>query len=198
MVIGLTGQTGAGKTSAGEIFKENGFFVIDADVVARRVVEPGAPCLIAISQAFGEDMIASEGELDRKRLAAVAFGDKRQLEKLNRVTHPYIIQRIEQMLRTIDNQWVLLDAAALFESGADKFCDETVAVIAKAEIRRGRIMRRDELTEKQADDRISSQNDDQFYIKRCNHIIISDGSFEDLRKAVVDVIQKIKNKEIRR
>lgn len=98
MVVGLTGQTGSGKTTVCDVFSSNGFSVINADMIARKVVEKGKPCLEDIRDFFGSDVISIDGTLDRKKLASMVFTDKSQLEILNSITYPYITSEI---LRTI-------------------------------------------------------------------------------------------------
>ena len=90
MVVGLTGQTGAGKTTVCRIFSENGFSIINADHVARQVMEKGQPCLKEICEFFGKDILLENGILDRPKLAGLVFTDKKKLELLNSITYPYI------------------------------------------------------------------------------------------------------------
>ncbi|MDE6797294.1 MAG: dephospho-CoA kinase, partial [Ruminococcus sp.] len=89
VVVGLTGQTGAGKSTISAIFREKGFRIIDADIIARQVVERGKPCLSEIVRTFGEEIIDDNGNLYRKKLAEIVFSDKKSLEKLDNITYPY-------------------------------------------------------------------------------------------------------------
>ncbi|MDE6539939.1 MAG: dephospho-CoA kinase, partial [Ruminococcus sp.] len=88
VVVGLTGQTGAGKSTVSAVFWKNGFGVINADIVARQVVEKGKPCLSEIKDFFGSEIIDGTGNLDRKKLAGIVFTDKAKLETLNSITYP--------------------------------------------------------------------------------------------------------------
>lgn len=191
MVVGLTGQTGAGKTTVSEIFARNGFDVINADLVAREIVEPGTPCLNEIADQFS-NVIQSDGSLNRKALGQIVFTDKKQLEHLNRITHPYLMESITAKIKNSASQWILLDAPTLFESGADSLCNCTVAVLADQQTRKQRIMLRDDLTEQQAMDRISSQHGDDFYKNRSNYTIDANGSLSELKLRSLELINQIK------
>lgn len=126
MVIGLTGQTGAGKTTVSDYLRENGVTVIDADQVARRVVEQGSACIADIALEFGCEYINMDGTLNRRKMARTVFGDKAKLKKLNSLMFPYIIEEIRGELARLKEEQgglIVLDAPTLFESGADKECD---------------------------------------------------------------------------
>ena len=160
MVVGLTGQTGAGKSTVSKIFASNGFAVIDADHVARQVVEKGTKCLDEIIDFFGEGVVCEDGTLNRKALAAIVFSDKAKLETLNTITYPYITGEILRQIRVHSmkgEKLILLDAPTLFESRADDFCEIIISVLADADIREKRIISRDGLTQEQARKRMNSQ-----------------------------------------
>ena len=101
MVVGLTGQTGAGKTTVCKVFSENGFSVINADHISRLVMEKGQPCLAEICEFFGKDILLENGNLDRPKLAGLVFTDKKKLELLNSITYPYITAEILKMIRKL-------------------------------------------------------------------------------------------------
>ncbi|MDE6666257.1 MAG: dephospho-CoA kinase, partial [Ruminococcus sp.] len=125
-IVGLTGQTGAGKSTVSKVFASNGFAVINADIVARKVVEKGTKCLAEIEEFFGNDVIDHDGNLDRKKLAGIVFSDKAKLETLNTITYPYITGEILRQINEFaerDEKLILLDAPTLFESMADYFCE---------------------------------------------------------------------------
>lgn len=173
IIIGLTGQTGAGKTSVGKFLSENGCEVIDTDKIAREITEKGSPVLSVLAEVFGDDIL-TDGELDRKLLASRAFSSRENTEKLNAVTHPEITKRV--ILRIEDafkkgKKAAVIDAAALFESGEDKLCTFTAAVICPEEIRLRRIMKRDGITKEQAEVRIKAQHDEKYYIQKADMII---------------------------
>ena len=177
-VIGLTGQTGAGKTAASQILRELGCAVIDADQVSRQVVDGPNECLADLVLAFSVDIINDKGALDRKKLASIVFTDKAKLKRLNTIIFPYIVEEIERQLQLAQETSpiaVILDAPTLFESGADRLCHKTLSILADPEIRSARIMKRDSLTEEEANNRMSSQHPDQYYISRSDLTIRNDG-----------------------
>jgi dephospho-CoA kinase len=148
-IVGLTGQTGAGKSLVSTMLTERGYRVIDCDAVARQVVEKGKECLLDLTIEFGTEILLPGGTLNRKALGAIVFGDKRKLRRLGQITYPYIqeeIFRLTEHYRQSGEAVVFLDAPTLIESGTDAYCDKIVSVIASPEERFLRIVRRDNLT----------------------------------------------------
>lgn len=173
MIIGVTGGSGTGKSTVSDYLKKAGFYVIDADSVAHSVMESGSPCLNEVLDFFGNEYLNSDGSLNRKKLGSKVFEDKNLLEKLNEITHKYIIKEIEFL--ALKHPFVVIDAALLFESGLSKLCDKTIFVSCIKEIRIKRIMARDNVTEQYASSRINAQKDDDFYRQRCDFEIVNDG-----------------------
>lgn len=173
-IIGITGQTGAGKSSVCRLLQSRGFYHIDADAVAKSLYEKGAPILDALVSAFGSQILSIDGTLDKKMLALTAFSSEEQKEKLNAIVHPAVTEKIKEILKTqetLGTKGVILDAIALFESGENELCEMTLGVIAPQEIRLSRIMKRDGITEGEALLRMRAQPDEQFYISKCDRII---------------------------
>lgn len=165
MVIGLTGQTGAGKSTVSKVFVQNGFRLIDADAISRHVVARGSHCLADLQECFTDAILTPDGELDRKVMASIAFSDHRKLEMLNTIMYPYIVGEILRMIHRFSQQnhkLILLDAPTLFESRADDFCDLIISVVAKPELRMQRIMERDHISEKAAQQRMEMQLTEEF------------------------------------
>ncbi|MBQ8980772.1 MAG: threonylcarbamoyl-AMP synthase [Eubacterium sp.] len=182
--IGLTGATGAGK---GHICKELevlGFNIIYSDLVAREVVQKGSPLLDKLADEFGADIL-KDGELDRALLAERAFADKSHTAKLNSIMHPAIISRCEELAHGL----TVLDAPQLFEAHAEDKCYKIVAVTAPKELRAQRIMSRDGITAKQAEQRISVQFDDEYYINHSDYVIINDG--REIKTQINQILAKI-------
>lgn len=195
-IVGLTGQTGAGKSTVSKIFAANGFSVINADNVARNVVEKGSRCLAEIEDFFGSAVINSDGTLNRKALAAIVFSDKSKLEMLNSITYPYITSAILKRIRyhaSRDEKLILLDAPTLFESRADDFCEIIISVLACPDIREKRIIFRDGLTAEQARKRMDSQFDDEFFESRSDYIIHNNGDLDTVNEISKEVSDKIKD-----
>ncbi len=194
IIIGLTGQTGAGKTSVGQLLSAEGCEIIDTDKIAREITEKGSPVLSVLAETFGEDILEN-GELNRKLLASRAFSSRENTEKLNAVTHPEITKRVKKRIEEAfknGKKAAVIDAAALFESGEDRLCDFTVAVICPEEIRLERIMKRDSITEEQARARIKAQHDEQYYIHNA-HMIIRNYPPYDLKRQLREVIARMES-----
>lgn len=194
-VIGLTGQSGAGKTSVSNVFAENGFSVINADIVSREVVEKGSDCLSEIAEAFGSGIITDEGTLDRKKLGTIVFSDKEKLRELNGIIYPYIIKRIIDRideLKAAGSELILLDAPTLFEANADDLCDLIISVTADEAIRTERIMARDNISKEAALRRFDSQLTEHFFITHSDFVIKNNKSGELLNRKAEEVSCKIK------
>ena len=177
-VIGLTGQTGAGKSTLSDFAKKLGFAVVTADSVAREAVMPGTDCLKRLAEFFGYDIIDDKGCLKRKLLAERAFSTKENTEMLNRLTHSGINRLAAEYIRGYREEggMIIYDCPLLFESGGEALCDLTLAVTAPESVRLRRIMTRDSLTEREAMLRIRAQRDEEFYRSRADVVI--DGSQE--------------------
>lgn len=192
-VIGLTGPTGAGKSIVGDVFAEHGFPVVDTDRVARQVTQTDPDCLKELQDAFGEDVVQN-GVLNRRELARRAFSTPGGGERLNRITHPRILKRADEIIAAAFSHGAplaLLDAPLLYESGADQTCQRVIAVVAPAQIRIGRIMRRDGISLEAAQLRLSAQKDDGFYTERADYVLVNDGTQEQLRQKAARVMARI-------
>jgi dephospho-CoA kinase len=194
-VIGLTGQSGAGKTTAGAVFKSCGFAVIDADECSRQAVLPETDCLKEISEYFGEKIIKPDGTLDRQALASIVFSEKSELKKLNAIIHPYVTEIICAKINEYKSQgkdFIILDAPTLFESNTDDLCDLIISVTAKEEMRKKRIGIRDGISDDNIKMRFHSQHSENFFKKHSDFIIINNKSEEELRDKTREVAEKIK------
>ncbi len=191
MVIGLTGPIGAGKSTVARRFAERGFYVINADRVARKIVEKGSAVLSDLTVAFGNDILESDGSLDRKRLAERAFASNEKTELLNSLTHPAIIKLINDDIASCGLDKVLLDAPQLFESGCDKMCNAVVGVLADSDIRLRRVAERDNLPEEQIRNRMKVQFDDSFYLEHCDHIVYNNSDEKSLLSQVDELTEFI-------
>ena len=194
-VVGLTGPTGAGKTTVSEVFAENGFYVINCDQISREVTEKSSACLKELVHEFSEEILNKDGTLDRKKLGDIVFGDNMKKTCLEGVIYPYILARILDLLKeaaTKGIEYVLLDAPTLFESNADDLCDLIVCVVADERMRYENIIVRDGLTLKQAQMRMSSQKRDDFYISKSDIVIRNDKDLETLKQISLEVAKTVK------
>lgn len=176
LIIGLTGPTGAGKSTAAKIADDLRFQVIDCDLCARKAVIKDSGGYYAVISSFGEDILDENKEIVRKRLAKKAFSSKENTELLNRTLFPFIIRIVKEK---ITSDFVLIDAPTLFESGLDSICDKTVAVLSKKEIRLKRILARDKISEPDALLRIGAGKSDEYYLSKADTIIYNDGNPEE-------------------
>ncbi len=195
MVIGLTGQTGAGKSTVSKIFVKNGFKLIDADLISREIMKPGMPCLEELFDYFGSAIRNPDDTLNRKALAHIAFTDNRKLESLNSICHPFITEEILARISHYSaegHRLILLDAPTLFESQAADFCDLIISVVAKPELRCGRIMKRDSITEQEARNRMDAQLSENFFIDHSDYVIRNNEDCEQLFALAEEVADKIK------
>ncbi len=174
LIIGLTGKTGAGKSTVAKWLEERGCLIIDGDLIARKITEKGSDVLIALANAFGSDIIDSEGCLNRKLLASRAFADRESTDILNSITHPAIYRRfIDELERAKAEGYpaAAIDAAALLESECKELCDLVIVVTAPKDIRLERILTRDGISLEQALTRINVQQPDEYYFARADIII---------------------------
>ena len=194
MVIGLTGQTGAGKSTVSKVFVQNGFRLIDADAISRHVVARGSHCLADLQECFTDAILTPDGELDRKVMASIAFSDHRKLEMLNTIMYPYIVGEILRMIHRFSQQnhkLILLDAPTLFESRADDFCDLIISVVAKPELRMQRIMERDHISEKAAQQRMEMQLTEEFFRLHSDTVLENNSGFSELWDAAQELSPKL-------
>lgn len=187
-VIGLTGPTGAGKSSVTDTAEELGFKIIDCDLLARDAVRKGSDGLADVVKVFGECVLNTDGTLNRKKLAEIAFASPQDTELLNQTLLPHIVKLIRAQ---IDSPYVLLDAPTLFESGADSLCDEVIVVLSDKKMRKARIMERDGIDEQAAELRINAGKDDDFYIQRTNNIVYNDCELSVLKLKIKKLLNKI-------
>lgn len=193
--VGLTGQTGAGKTTVSEQLAAAGFAVINADTVAREVVKAGSPCLAALSRVFGAQILLPDGTLNRPAAAALIFGDAAQKARYEAVIYPYITRAVrDEMQRLAANgqHAVILDAPTLFESGIYRFCNIVISVIAPREIRKARILLRDALTEQQAEQRMNAQHSEEFFRAHSDTVIENYGSQAALMQQVQETAHSLR------
>lgn len=191
VIVGLTGQTGAGKSIVSNLLVNRGYKVLDADLVARQVVMKGSKCLVDLALEFGIEILESDGTLNRRKLGSIVFADKAKRKKLNQIIFPYIKEEIMDQLRELCNAGVpviFLDAPTLFESGTNAYCDKVVSVMAPRELRKQRIIARDGLSELDADNRINSQLSDEYYTSHSDYIIDNSGDLSALRVGVLEML----------
>lgn len=173
-IIGLTGLTGAGKSTVAQKLMAYRCYHIDADKVAREVINNNENVKNKLKERFGNDVINDDGTTNRSLLASRAFTDEQSTLDLNAITHPAVIEEIKSIIKDMEEvgyRGIIIDAIALFESGLDTLCDFNVAVIAPKEIRLERITKRDNITEEKALERINAQKDESFFTSRADFVL---------------------------
>jgi dephospho-CoA kinase len=179
LLVGLTGGIATGKSTVSEMLRRRGCVVIDADVLARDVVEPGEPALERIVDEFGPDVLQPDGRLDRQALGAMVFGDPAKRKRLEQITHPAIRERLARRLAELVAEGfrgiVVFDAPVMIESGNYKTMDRLVVVAAGEQTQLARLMARDGLDREAATQRIRSQMPVVEKVKLADYVIWNDG-----------------------
>lgn len=189
-ILGLTGQTGSGKSTLHACAEGKGFYVIDCDKVAHSVTGQSKEAKNALCTAFSSDIL-TQGNIDRKKLAAIAFKSKENTELLNKTILPFIVAEIGAIIEKADSEYILLDAPTLYESGTDKMCSFVLALLADEEIRKARIIERDNLSEEAALLRLKAAKKDEYYKQKADKIIYNNGSIEEYTKQFSEILDKI-------
>ena len=195
-VIGLTGQTGAGKSTASRYFQQHGCPAVDCDRVSREVSAPGSRCLAALVREYSGSILNPDWSLNRKALGDLVFGHPDRLSRLGEIIFPYILEDIFARIRALEEEGaplVLLDAPTLFESGADRFCKRILAVTAPEDQRLARIMARDQLTREQAVNRMESQLSQAYFMEHADYVIENGGSSGELEAQLARALDWIRN-----
>lgn len=192
LVVGLTGGIASGKTAVSDRLAARGAAVIDTDLLAREIVEPGEPALAELEAAFGAGVLRADGTLDRKALGAVVFADPAARARLNAITHPRIRERMVarlQALRAADPAppVALLVVPLLFENGLDRLVEESWVVDVDDAVQRARLVTRDGLTPQEADARIAAQMPRTEKLARATRAIRNDAGLAELDAEIARV-----------
>ena len=192
-VIGLCGGSGSGKGTVSSIFKKHGIPSIDTDAVYREMTSDDSPCMQALKDAFGNEIVNADGGLDRAGLAAVVFGNAEKLKLLNRIAHSFILDETRRILgeyRSAGYEAAIVDAPVLYESGFDSECDTVICVVADTDVRVRRIIQRDGISLDAAMKRIKNQMSNEELMSRSRYVINNNGNLEELTSEV-DKLAKI-------
>jgi dephospho-CoA kinase len=195
LLVGLTGGIATGKSTVSTMFGHLGAKIVDADLLAREVVSPGQPALAAIAAEFGPEVLAPDGQLDRKRLGAIVFADPARRKRLEELTHPAIHARQQRILAVHDEEAfdgiVIWDAALMYESGSAARMDRVVVVATDPETQLARLIARDGLAEADARARIASQMPVAEKAKRADYVVDNSGTRADTERQVRDVYARL-------
>lgn len=186
--VGLTGGIATGKSFVISVLKELGCEVLDADQIAREVVEPGLPAFDEIVAFFGQEVVGKDGSLDRGKLGEIIFADASKRAKLNSIVHPRVFQAqalwMAEVERRNPDAITVIDAALMIETGSYRRFDKLVVVYCESEIQLERLMARNKLTREQAMARVSSQMPSFEKLKYADFSINTSSGFEDTRRQV--------------
>ncbi|ECK4200317.1 dephospho-CoA kinase [Listeria monocytogenes] len=196
--IGLTGSVATGKSTVSNMIQQAGIPLVDADIAARKVVEPGTEGLKEIVAYFGEEILLADGTLDRAKLGEIIFKDKEKREKLNEITHPrvkdYMLEARERFFRA-GEELIFFDIPLLFESHLESLVDQIVVVWTTPETELKRLMERNNLTKEDALRRIESQMGIDEKARKADFVIDNNESLEKTQKQVYTFIERfVKNK----
>lgn len=190
MNIGLTGGIATGKSTVSQMLVARGAALLDADVVARRIMEPGHPVLAAVVERFGKSVLLENGQLNRKRLGEIVFSDYVERKALEDITHPAIRQEMKAKMEALEQEdperLVVADIPLLYESGLEELYERIMVVYVPRSLQLERLVKRDALTEEQAELRLAAQMDIEEKRRRADIVINNSGSCEETESQVDD------------
>lgn len=189
--VGLTGGMGSGKSTVARRFAELGAVIIDADQIARDVVEPGEPALAELAEAFGEGILLDDGSLNRGELAKRAFVSAEKTELLNSITHPRIEQRTEEQFNAAGDAIIVFDSPLLIEMGQSEAQDLVVVVHTPVEVRLDRLVESRGVDREDAKQRIAKQISDDKRLQFADVVLENSGIEEDLVRQVDRIWERI-------
>ncbi|MDO4280649.1 MAG: dephospho-CoA kinase [Peptococcaceae bacterium] len=193
MIIGLTGGIASGKSLASAYLAEQGYAIVDCDVLAREIMQPGQPTLAAVANHFGPEILTADGTLDRGALAQIIFHDAAARQWLDSRAHPAIAALAEEKFADLakDHALIFFVVPLLFESGMDKLCDETWLVHAEDSVRKKRLAARDQIDGDYAAKKIASQMPEAERLARATRVLKNDGEPEALYAQIDDFLKKM-------
>jgi len=189
-VLGLTGGIGSGKSAVSAIFEELGIQVVDADIVAREVVEPGSVGFTKITAHFGDEILTSYGTLDRAKLRAIIFADESQKQWLNNLLHPLIRESMLKQLKQATSNYVILVAPLLFENGLEKYCNHTLLIDVPVDVQITRTTARDNVSVELAKQIIASQMSRADKQQKAGDILDNNRPLEEVKTDVQKLHEK--------
>jgi dephospho-CoA kinase len=193
-VIGLTGGIGSGKSTVAKVLEDQGAVLLSADLVGHEVYLPGRPAWQEIVNAFGRDILAGDGTIDRKKLGAAVFADPRELKRLNAIVHPRMKGMMRERLAELARQGArvaVLEAALLFDAGWDDLANEVWATVAPPEVAAQRAAERSNLPVEQVLERVRAQMSNEERARRSHVVINTDCDLDGTRRQALDEWQRL-------
>ena len=199
-IVGITGTIGSGKSEVAKVFSEEGAVVIDADVVAKNLLNRDEAGYRAVTETFGEEILDGRGDIDKKKLAGIVFSDPEKVKVVNALIHPlvhqWIIRRIQETEARNHDAVVVIDAPLLIEAGFDKMVDHLIVVApGDPEAAVARAAKRLGITSEEARRRFSYQIPLEEKVKKADTIIVNDGTLQALREKAKEVYKRMIKKE---
>ena len=195
--VGLTGSIAVGKSFVLDVLRELGARTIDADAIAREVVEPGTAGLKAVVDEFGPEILKPDGSLNRAELGAIVFADEAKRQKLNSILHPFIIARQDEIMRQWESETpeaiLVVDAALMIESGGYKRFNKLIVVHCQPEIQIERLMKRDGISREEAERRINAQMPQEEKKKHADYLIDTSAGVEGARQQTAAVWRQLRS-----
>lgn len=181
MVIGVTGNSGSGKSEISKILSNKiNAKIIDADKVVKELYTPGREYYNKILELFGNKILEKNNKLNRNKIAEIIYNNESEREKLNNLTYKYVVDEIKKRVKKEKNINIIIDAPLLFESKLDEICDITVAVLAEKSLKTNRICTRDNIEQKIAISRLAIQKEDSYYQKKADYIVTNNGKKDEI------------------
>lgn len=190
LIVGLTGGIGSGKTATSDLFEDKGIKVVDADVIAREIVQFGSPVLHQIKSAFGSDILLPSGELNRSLLRELIFSNESHKQALNNIMQPAIRTSLLNQLSQVTTQFVILSAPLLFENNLDQYCNRVLVVDVPVSLQIERASQRDGVSVEQIQSIISSQISREQRLAKADDVIDNSGDLNNLQTQVNKIHKK--------
>ena len=195
--VGLTGSIAVGKSFVCEILRELGCDVLDADKIARDVVEPGTEGFKQVIDEFGTEVLGPNGALDRKKLGSIVFKNYAKRQRLNSIIHPLVIEKQNEWIANLERVdpygIAIIDAALMIESGGFRRFDKLIVVWCEPDIQSSRLMERDGLSRAEAEDRISAQMAQDEKKSYADYLIDTSNGYKDTRRQVVETFTSLRH-----
>ena len=196
LIVGLTGGVASGKTAVSQVLKEEGAYIIDADQIARELVEPHRPAWSELIKAFGQEILQEDGSIQRKKLADKVFVDPKQRKLLNQILHPRIKEEMDRRTKEIGEKdpqaIVVIDAPLMVELGDHREMDKLIVVTSTQTQQIERLKDRDRTNTEEALRIVFSQMPLEEKLKFADYVIRNEGSMEETRKRAKEVYQELK------
>lgn len=197
IVIGLTGGIGTGKSTVSDYLRKKGCIILDADDISRKMTEAGMPALSIIQNVFGDEVINSDGSLNRHKLGDIVFNNRDKLQKLQQIITTEVVDNINRKLSQLQSEHcdniVVIDAPLLFECGMENIADENWLVISEMSVRIKRVKERDNLSEEQIIARINNQMSQEDKEKLSDYVLDNSGSLQQLYEQIDDNLERLKD-----